>query len=80
MGDRPRARTSPASVDLPPEFAAWRALGMLIQLGVTDQAKLAPARQLLKETSPRSISRAVASGRTPSSWQSGTRPAAPPVR
>ena len=38
-----------AGVDLPPEFAAWRALGMLIQLGVTDPAKLAPARQLLKE-------------------------------
>jgi thiamine biosynthesis lipoprotein len=33
----------------PPEFAAWRALGMLIQLGVTDPAKLAPARQLLKD-------------------------------
>ena len=32
-----------------PEFAAWRALGMLIQLGVTDPAKLAPARQLLED-------------------------------
>ena len=30
-----------------PEFAAWRALGMLIQLGVTDPAKLAAARELL---------------------------------
>jgi thiamine biosynthesis lipoprotein ApbE len=38
-----------AGVDLPPEFAAWRALGMLIQLGVTDPAKLAPARQLLAD-------------------------------
>jgi thiamine biosynthesis lipoprotein ApbE len=37
----------PAGVEDPPEFAAWRALGMLIQLGVTDQAKLAPARELL---------------------------------
>ena len=33
----------PAGVEDPPEFAAWRALGMLVQLGVTDQAKLAPA-------------------------------------
>ena len=32
-----------------PEFAAWRALGMLIQLGVTDPAKLAPARQMLAD-------------------------------
>jgi thiamine biosynthesis lipoprotein ApbE len=32
-----------------PEFAAWRALGMLIQLGVTDPAKLAPARQILAD-------------------------------
>jgi thiamine biosynthesis lipoprotein ApbE len=37
----------PAGVEDPPEFAAWRALGMLVQLGVTDQAKLAPARELL---------------------------------
>ena len=37
----------PAGLDDPPEFAAWRALGMLIQLGVTDPAKLAPARELL---------------------------------
>jgi thiamine biosynthesis lipoprotein ApbE len=34
-------------VEDPPEFAAWRALGMLIQLGVTNQAKLASARELL---------------------------------
>jgi thiamine biosynthesis lipoprotein ApbE len=32
-----------------PEFAAWRALGMLIQLGVTDPATLAPARALLED-------------------------------
>jgi len=32
-----------------PEFAAWRALGMLIQLGVTDPAKLAQARQMLAD-------------------------------
>jgi thiamine biosynthesis lipoprotein len=38
---------TPAGVDAQPEFAAWRALGMLIQLGVTDPAKLAPARELL---------------------------------
>jgi thiamine biosynthesis lipoprotein len=31
-----------------PEFAAWRALGMLIQLGVTDQAALPAARELLE--------------------------------
>jgi thiamine biosynthesis lipoprotein ApbE len=37
----------PARADAQPEFAAWRALGMLIQLGVTDPAKLARARQLL---------------------------------
>ena len=37
----------PAGVDAQPEFAAWRALGMLIQLGVTDPAKLARARELL---------------------------------
>jgi thiamine biosynthesis lipoprotein ApbE len=36
-------------MDPSPEFAAWRALGMLIQLGVTDPAKLAPARQLLAD-------------------------------
>jgi thiamine biosynthesis lipoprotein len=39
----------PAEVDAQPEFAAWRALGMLIQLGVTDPAKLAPARELLED-------------------------------
>ena len=38
-----------AGVEAQPEFAAWRALGMLIQLGVTDQARLAPARELLAE-------------------------------
>jgi thiamine biosynthesis lipoprotein ApbE len=32
-----------------PEFAAWRALGMLIQLGLTDPAALAPARELLED-------------------------------
>jgi thiamine biosynthesis lipoprotein ApbE len=37
----------PTVVNAPPEFAAWRALGMLIQLGVTDPTKLAPARELL---------------------------------
>jgi thiamine biosynthesis lipoprotein ApbE len=36
-------------MDPSPEFAAWRALGMLIQLGVTDPAKLAPARQMLAD-------------------------------
>jgi thiamine biosynthesis lipoprotein ApbE len=36
-------------IDDPPEFAAWRALGMLIQLGVTDPARLTPARELLDE-------------------------------
>jgi thiamine biosynthesis lipoprotein ApbE len=39
----------PAEVDAQPEFAAWRALGMLIQLGVTDPATLAPARELLED-------------------------------
>jgi len=39
----------PAEVEAPPEFAAWRALGMLIQLGVTEPAKLAPARDLLDD-------------------------------
>jgi thiamine biosynthesis lipoprotein ApbE len=38
-----------AGIDPSPEFAAWRGLGMLIQLGVTDQAKLAPARQMLAD-------------------------------
>jgi thiamine biosynthesis lipoprotein ApbE len=38
----------PAGVADPPEFAAWRALGMLIQLGVTDPATLAQARGLLE--------------------------------
>jgi thiamine biosynthesis lipoprotein len=37
----------PAGVNAEPEFAAWRALGMLVQLGVTDPAKLARARELL---------------------------------
>jgi thiamine biosynthesis lipoprotein ApbE len=37
----------PALVDDPPAFAAWRALGMLIQLGVTEPGKLAFARELL---------------------------------
>jgi thiamine biosynthesis lipoprotein ApbE len=39
----------PAEVEAQPEFAAWRALGMLIQLGVTDPAKLARARELLED-------------------------------
>jgi thiamine biosynthesis lipoprotein len=38
-----------AEVSAQPEFVAWRALGMLIQLGVTDQAGLAPARELLAD-------------------------------
>jgi thiamine biosynthesis lipoprotein len=38
-----------AGVGDPPEFAAWRALGMLIQLGVTDPGRLAHARRLLEE-------------------------------
>jgi FAD:protein FMN transferase len=38
-----------AGVGAQPEFAAWRTLGMLIQLGVTDPAKLAPARQMLAD-------------------------------
>jgi len=33
--------------DAPPAFTAWRALGMLIQLGVTDPQRLAAARDLL---------------------------------
>jgi thiamine biosynthesis lipoprotein ApbE len=47
MSDSPARPGRPAGVEDPPEFAAWRALGMLIQLGVTDPAKLAPARELL---------------------------------
>jgi thiamine biosynthesis lipoprotein ApbE len=47
MSDSSARPGRPAGVEDPPEFAAWRALGMLIQLGVTDQAKLAPARELL---------------------------------
>jgi len=35
--------------DAPPAFTAWRALGMLIQLGVTYPKRLAAARQLLAE-------------------------------
>jgi thiamine biosynthesis lipoprotein ApbE len=38
-----------AEVGAQPEFVAWRALGMLIQLGVTDQAGLARARELLAD-------------------------------
>jgi thiamine biosynthesis lipoprotein len=38
-------RSMPA--DAPPAFTAWRALGMLIQLGVTDPERLAAARDLL---------------------------------
>jgi thiamine biosynthesis lipoprotein ApbE len=38
-----------AVVGAQPEFAAWRALGMLIQLGVTDPANLAAARELLAD-------------------------------
>ena len=38
-----------AEVGAEPEFAAWRALGMLIQLGVTDPARHAPARQMLAD-------------------------------
>ena len=34
-------------VDAPPAFTAWRALGMLIQLGVTYPKRLAAARDLL---------------------------------
>ena len=34
-------------VDAPPAFTAWRALGMLIQLGVTYPGRLAAARDLL---------------------------------
>ena len=34
-------------VDAPPAFTAWRALGMLIQLGVTHPKRLAAARDLL---------------------------------
>jgi thiamine biosynthesis lipoprotein ApbE len=47
MSDSSARPGRPAGVEDQPEFAAWRALGMLIQLGVTDQAKLAPARELL---------------------------------
>ncbi len=49
MGEPSARPDQSAGVDLPPEFAAWRALGMLVQLGVTDPAKLAPARQLLAD-------------------------------
>jgi thiamine biosynthesis lipoprotein ApbE len=36
-------------VDAPPAFTAWRALGMLIQLGVTYPKRLAAARDLLAD-------------------------------
>ena len=36
-------------VDAPPAFTAWRALGMLIQLGVTCPERLAAARDLLDD-------------------------------
>jgi len=49
MGEPSARPDRSAGVGLPPEFAAWRALGMLIQLGVTDPAKLAPARRLLAD-------------------------------
>src|ERR1700722_7669978 len=35
--------------DAPPAFTAWRALGMLIQLGVTYPKRLAAARDLLAD-------------------------------
>jgi len=47
MSESPAQPGNPAGVGAQPEFAAWRALGMLIQLGVTDPAKLAAARELL---------------------------------
>ena len=47
MSDPSARPGGPAGVEDPPEFAAWRALGMLIQLGVTDPANLAQARELL---------------------------------
>jgi thiamine biosynthesis lipoprotein ApbE len=47
MSESPKRPGKTAGVDAQPEFAAWRALGMLIQLGVTDPAKLARARGLL---------------------------------
>ena len=40
---------TPTGAGAEPEFAAWRALGMLIQLGVTDPAALAQARGLLED-------------------------------
>ncbi len=40
---------SARGVDDPPEFAAWRTLGMLVQLGVTDPARLTQARELLAD-------------------------------
>jgi thiamine biosynthesis lipoprotein ApbE len=38
-----------ALADAPPAFTTWRALGMLIQLGVTDPQQLAAARDLLAD-------------------------------
>ena len=49
MSQSSAAAGGPDPIVDPPEFAAWRALGMLIQLGVTDPAQLAPARALLEE-------------------------------
>ena len=39
----------PMLIDAPPAFTAWRALGMLIQLGVTCPKRLAAARDLLQD-------------------------------
>jgi thiamine biosynthesis lipoprotein ApbE len=39
----------PMLIDAPPAFTAWRALGMLIQLGVTCPGRLAAARDLLDD-------------------------------
>jgi thiamine biosynthesis lipoprotein ApbE len=49
MSESSERPAAPTGVDEPPEFAAWRSLGMLIQLGVTDPGKLAPARQMLAD-------------------------------
>ena len=48
MTQAPAGERGSAAED-PPEFAAWRALGMLIQLVVTDPAQLDAARDLLDD-------------------------------